>query len=59
MPQLAHVPSHQDDHFRFEELDLPTQMNIEADALATKALQDGRPQPVVPFDPACGAMLSI
>jgi hypothetical protein len=34
-------------------------MNIEADNLATYALPDGSSQPAVPFDPACGAMLSI
>ena len=34
-------------------------MNIEADALATNALRDGRSQPILPFDPSCGAMLSI
>jgi zinc-binding in reverse transcriptase len=34
-------------------------MNIEADKLATKALKEGSSQPIVPFDPACGAMLSI
>jgi hypothetical protein len=59
MPSLSHVPSHQDDHHSLQDLDLPTRMNIEADTLATRALQDGRSQPVVPFDPACGAMLSI
>jgi hypothetical protein len=36
-----------------------TVMNIEADSLATQALKDGLSQPIVPFDPACGAMLSI
>ena len=58
-PTITHVPSHQDDHHNLADLDLPTLMNIEADALATFALQDGTSQPVVPFDPACGAMLSI
>lgn len=59
LPEIFHVPSHQDDHHRIQDLDLPTQMNIEADSLATKALQDGTSQPIVPFDPSCGAMLSI
>jgi hypothetical protein len=34
-------------------------MNIEANALATKALQGGVLQPIIPFDPATGAMLTI
>ena len=58
-PHLYHVKGHQDDHSPLEELDLPTIMNIEADALATLALQNGSSQPIVPFDPATGAMLSI
>ena len=35
MPQLFHVKGHQDRHIPWEDLDLPSQMNIEADALAT------------------------
>jgi zinc-binding in reverse transcriptase len=34
-------------------------MNIEADALATKALKGGKSRPIVPFNPATGAMLTI
>jgi hypothetical protein len=34
-------------------------MNIKADALATKALQGSVSQPIIPFDPAIGAMLTI
>ena len=58
-PFLYHVKGHQDDHHDLEDLDLPTIMNIEADALATQALTNGKSQPIIPFDPATGAMLSI
>jgi hypothetical protein len=59
LPRLVHVKGHQDDHFDLDELDLPTRMNIEADALATKALQGGTSQPIIPFDPSSCVMLTI
>ena len=59
MPSLFHVKSHQDDNGDPDMFDLPTLMNIEADALATKALADGASIPQVPFDSATGVMLSI
>ena len=58
-PHLFHVKGHQDNHADLADLDLPTLMNIEADALATAALKAGTSQPTIPFDPASGAMLSI
>jgi hypothetical protein len=42
LPKLVHVKGHQDDNHGKDDLDLPTQMNIEADALATKALKGGK-----------------
>ena len=59
MPHLHHVKGHQDRHARWETLDLPSQMNIEADALATRALASGSPRATIPFDPATGAMLTL
>jgi hypothetical protein len=48
LPRLIHVKGHQDNHLHKDNLDLPTQMNIEDDALATKALQCGVSQPIIP-----------
>jgi hypothetical protein len=60
-PKLIHIKGHQDNHHHIEDLvDLPTQMNMEADALAMKDLQRGTSWPIIPsFDPATGAMLTI
>jgi hypothetical protein len=59
LPCVIHVKGHQEDHHHKDDPDLPTQMNIEANTLATKALQGGVSQPIIPFDPATGAMLMI
>jgi hypothetical protein len=56
---LVHVKGHQDANQAKEDLNLPTQLNIEADALATKALKGGKSRQTVPFDPSTGAMLTI
>jgi hypothetical protein len=43
-----------------EFLDVPSQMNVEADKLATYDLQEyGSMKPIVPFDPMSGIQLSI
>eukprot|EP00957_Ditylum_brightwellii_P113377 8645324-Ditylum_brightwellii.AAC.1 len=33
--KIEHIKSHQDDNYNFEQLDLPAQLNIQADELAT------------------------
>jgi hypothetical protein len=54
------VKGHQDDGVPVEFLELPSQLNVEADALATFALQEyGSIKPEVPFDPSVGVQLNI
>ena len=58
LSSLTHFKGHQDT--KLNNLDLPAQMNVEPDLLATLALQNwGLPKLVVPFDPLSYAMLSI
>jgi hypothetical protein len=59
LPKLIHIKGCQDDNYTIADPNLPTQMNIEADALATKALQGGKSWPIIPFDPGTGAMLAM
>ena len=60
LPSLTHVKGHQDTIYHNHNLALPAQMNVEADLLATLALQHwGSPKSVVPFDPLSYVMLSI
>jgi hypothetical protein len=42
LPKLIHVKGHQDNNYAKEDLNLPTKMNIKADALATTALKGGK-----------------
>jgi hypothetical protein len=60
MPLLQHVKGHQDDSTPVEFLELPSQLNVEADALATMDLQEyGTIKSHVPFDPGAGIQLTI
>jgi zinc-binding in reverse transcriptase/Endonuclease/Exonuclease/phosphatase family len=60
LPELLHVKGHQDDNIPAAFLDLPGQLNVEADKLATHALQElGSPKPYIPFDPSTEVLLSI
>jgi hypothetical protein len=59
-PELQHVKGHQDDGTQIEFLELPSQLNVEADTLATTALHEyGSIKPIVPFDPSSRAQLTI
>jgi endonuclease/exonuclease/phosphatase family metal-dependent hydrolase len=59
-PLLIHVKGHQDDGTPFEFLELPSQLNVEADKLATvEMLEYGSVKPIVPFDPDVGTQLQI
>jgi hypothetical protein len=60
LPELLHVKGHQDDNIPAAFLDLPGQLNVEADKLATHALQElGSPKPYIPFDPSTEVLLTI
>jgi hypothetical protein len=60
LPALQHVKGHQDEGTPVEFLDVPSQMNVVADKLATYDLQEyGSMKPIVPFDPMSGIQLSI
>ena len=59
-PQLLHIKGHQDRHTPYEELDPISQMNVDADALATREMIEyGRTYNCVPFDPTCKVLLHI
>jgi hypothetical protein len=58
--EWLHVKGHQDDETPADFLELPGQLNVEADALATHALQElGSPKPYIPFDPSIEVLLTI
>jgi hypothetical protein len=60
LPDLQHVKGHQDDGTSVKFLDVPSQMNVVANKLATYDLQEyGSMKPIVPFDPMSGIQLSI
>jgi hypothetical protein len=60
LPELIHVKGHQDDDTPADFLELPGQLNVEADALATQALHGlGSPKPYIPFDPSTEVLLTI
>jgi hypothetical protein len=60
LPVLAHVYGHQDLDTAYDDLPLDAQMNTEADALATKELEEfSTTLHHVPFDPESRVMLSI
>jgi hypothetical protein len=59
-PDLQHLKGHQDEGTPVEFLDVPSQMSVEADKLATYNLQEyGSMKPIVPFDHMSGIQLSI
>ena len=52
LPSVHHVLGHQDRDFEYADLDLPAQMNVDADALCSTELHEyGHYLPDVPFDP--------
>ena len=60
LPLLIHVKGHQDRNTPFDELPISAQMNVEADSLASRALQEyGSPKKMVPFDDTCKVLLDI
>ena len=59
-PTVHHIKGHQDRSTPYDELDPIAQMNVDADLLATVELKEyGRIHDSIPFDPACGAALSV
>jgi hypothetical protein len=59
-PRLHHVKGHQDNDIFYEDLPLPAPLNVEADALATRAMEElGSVKPIVPFDPLSKAMVQV
>ena len=59
-PIIHHIKGHQDRTVHYDELDPIACMNVDADQLATYELKEfGRIYYVLPFDPSCGAALSI
>ena len=59
MSSPFHAKSHQDDYGDTNTFDLPTLMNMEADAMAMQDHAKGSSLTIAPFDPATGVMLSI
>jgi hypothetical protein len=60
MPTISHLLDHQDRHTDYDDLSLPSQLNVDADNLATFELDEfGSPKPVVPFDLSSLALLHI
>ena len=52
-PTVEHVKGHQDHTQSYDSLDIVSQMNVDADSLATVELKEyGSILPMVPFDPA-------
>jgi hypothetical protein len=59
-PDLQHLKGHQDDGSPVDFLDLPSQLNIEANTLATNKFQEyGSVKSMVLFDLASGVKLNI
>jgi hypothetical protein len=55
-----HVKGHQDNDAPYDFLDLSSQLNVDANTLATQELQEfGSPKPIVPIDLAAGVQLNI
>jgi hypothetical protein len=60
LPDLQHVEGHQDDGTLVKFLDVPSQMNVVANKLATYDFQEYvSMKPIVPFDPMSGIQLNI
>jgi hypothetical protein len=58
--EILHVKGHQDDDTPEIFLELPGQLNVEADRLATNELNEySSCKPMVPFDPEAGVQLNI
>ena len=59
-PKVTHIRGHQDRHSDYETLSLPSQLNVDADALAKVEMDNfGRRLPEVPFDPISCALIAI
>eukprot|EP00957_Ditylum_brightwellii_P080028 6086119-Ditylum_brightwellii.AAC.1 len=47
--KIVHVQSHQDNNYKFDQLDLPAQFNVQADELATSyRVNFSQPQAAIP-----------
>ena len=59
-PRVCHIKGHQNRYTPYDELDPISQMNVDADALATTEIREfGTIMDMVPFDPYCGVLLHI
>ena len=59
-PTVEHIEGHQDRNTSYDSLDVVSQMNVDADTLATLELKEyGSILPAVPFDPICKVLLHI
>lgn len=59
-PSFEHIQGHQDRHRDYDSLDVISQMNVDADALASSELAEyGMIHPIVPFDPTSLVLLHI
>lgn len=59
-PAVEHIQGHQDRHVDYDSLDLVSQMNVDADALASYELAEfGMIHPIVPFDKTSIVLLHI
>ena len=57
---MEHIKGHQDRKTSYDSLDVVSQMNVDADALATLELKEyGSLLPTVPFDPICKVLFHI
>jgi hypothetical protein len=60
LPSIHHILGHQDRHSALEYLSLASQLNVEADSLATHELNEfAITKPNVPFDPVSLALFQI
>ena len=60
-PKIFHIKGHQDDHKAYDELSLPAQLNVDADALANAYVQQNPTKDYTraPMLPANGAQLHL
>ena len=60
IPTVEHIKGHQEHIQSYESLDVISQMNVDADALATTELKEyGSILPTVPFDPVSQVLLHV
>ena len=60
IPTVEHIKGHQERIQSYESLDVISQMNVDADALATTELKEyGSILPTVPFDPVSQVLLHV